>query len=307
MFGFNKKTLTKEEKQVWNQEMQQLLAAENYTAAFKKAKEYEKCDKTAAAYFLAKLYFLGLGVKQDLDKAEIYIDTYTKNYPEDEEGWFLGSSIMLAVGKRDAATEWLYRSEQLGRTGMDRHIAEYCSFQGMSYYNTACLTLNAGQRASLSKKAQQYFISANERYEKIRQGKADCANGEPTMTENDWTQLGYNLHYLHYIALNTGDEEKVKHWELQAEQIFTAMDQAGYPVRVAYTRAMLAENVANLNNSKEALGQAKQYLDQAVTLAGEQDATYRDEYELVWKEYDRILKIQENAGKKGIFGKHGKK
>lgn len=307
MFGFHKKTLSEGERVSWEQEIQQLLEADAFEKAFKKAKEYEKCEKAAAAYYLAKLYVLGKGVRQDLDKAQIYIEMYTKQYPDDQEGWFLQSSIMLAAGNRDEATDCLYRSEQLGRCGMDRHIAEYCAFQGMNYYNTACLTLNAGQRASFSKKAEQYFVSSNERYEKILLGNGDCADGVLTMTENDWTQLGYNLHYLHYIALNGNDAEKTKYWEDQANEMLAGMEKAGYEVRAAYTRAMFAENIANLHNSAEALEKAKQYLEQADGLAGDQAEIYHDEYELVWKEYDRIYKILKNADKKGIFGKRSKK
>ena len=294
MFGFGKR-VSQEEKLQWDSEIKALIEAENWEAAYKKAKEYEKADKSAAAFFLAQLHFLGQGAKQDLDKAVAYITSYTGKFPQDYEGWFLGSSILLAAGKRDEATEWLLRAEQLGKPGMDRHIAEYASFLGMSYYNTACLTLQVSGRKSLNAKAKQYFVMATERYEKLYKELGE------ELSASDWTQMGYNLHYLHYIALNGSDAQEASHWESVAKPVLADMEEAGFVVQAAYIRAMFAENAANLNNSAEDLALAKQYLDQASELAGDEDEKYREEFELVWKEYDRLVKLQEKSEKKGLF------
>lgn len=322
MFGFGKK-LTIEEKLQWDKEIKELLANEDFEAAAKKAKEYEKADKAAAAYFLAVMNFTGQGVKQqNLDKAITYIETYTGKYGDDPEGWFYGSSIMLAAGKRDEATEWLLKAEELGKENITRHMAEYFSFMGMSHYNTACLTLNINERKSLNNRAVLYFTGAIQKYAKLHYEKIEA------LTENDWTQLGYNIHYLHYLALNSplassiyfqakigvaiadyyemkdfaDRDHTIEYWIEVAGKIIADMEQAGYVVQAAYTKAMLASNEANLNKSKEALDLTKQYLDQAAELSGDMDAKYRDEYELVWKEYERLVKNSEKQEKKGIFG-----
>ena len=299
MFGIGKK-VSLEEKLQWDSEIKALVEKKDFDTAYKKTKEYEKADKSAAAYFLAQMYLTGQGAKQDLDKAVAYINTYKGKFPEDPEGWFLGSSIMLNVGKRDDATEWLLRSEELGKENLDRHIAEYSSFMGMSYYNTACLTLHINERKALNAKAEQYFVMAMERYEKLYKELGEV------LSESDWTQMGYNWHYLHYLALNVHDEDGAKKWEAKGETTLADMEQAGFLVSATYIRAMFAENKANLNNSQEDLALAKEYLEKASALAGEQDAKYRDEFELVWKEYDRLVKLQEKGEKKGFF-KRGRK
>lgn len=303
MFGIREKTITEEEKLQWDARIGELLEEKDYAAAYKKVKEYEKCSKAAAAFFLARLNLMGEGVRQDLDKARIYIEAYVKKYPQDPEGYFLGSSIFLGAGDRQKATAWLYEAEARGKKGLDRYIAEYCSLQGMSYYNTACLTLHKAQRASFNKTAESYFTDANLRYEKIRTGEADCGDTGNAMTENDWTQYGYNFQYMQYIALNGQEEAKAGLIEDQAEPVLLAMTEQGYGVRACYTRAMFAENRANLTGSKASLDEAKQYLDQATALSGSLEEQYRDEYELVWKEYDRIRAMLEPSEKKGLFGK----
>ena len=87
------------------------------------------------------------------------------------------------------------------------------------------------------------------------------------------------------------------------------MEREGYLVHGAYVKAMLASNEADLNKSEEALALAKQYLDQACELAGDQVDKYKDEFEVVWKEYERLVRKsekQEKKEKKGLFGKGSK-
>lgn len=322
MFGFGKR-ISLQEKAQWETEINALLEREAYEMAVKRVKEYEKADKAAAAFFYALMYFQGIGVKQkNMEKALSYIETYVEKYPEDVDGWYEGSSMMLAAGRLDDATDWLGKVEALGKQGITKPVAEFHSFLGMRYYNTAFVTLKAGERTSMNKKAMKHFTKALQRYGQL------YIEEQETLTEEDWIQVGYNLSYLQDITLNnllqgavffdadiesrltayygmelTGaDSHTSRYWEQLAERILTDMRKSGCLVSAAYTQAMLAANKAGMTTDKEDVERVKQYLDQAIELSGEKDERYREEYQQIWKNYERMVwKMEHKKEKKGFF------
>lgn len=324
MFGFGKK-LTAEEKCQWDKELNALMEAEEFETAFKKAKEYEKADKAAASYYLALLYYKGQGVKdQDLDKALLYITRYTEKYPDDPDGWFYGSDIMVANNKPEDAIEYLVQAEKLGKEESVKCLANFCSYMGLAYRNAAWVTMNVANYRELNAKAFLCFTRAIQKYRVLFEKDVSM------LQEDEWMQLGYVVHYMHFLALSgawpnllykeesigedialayqmtdrKGRERTPEYWKEVAEKVAADMDNAGFKIQAAYTRAMLASNEADLNQSAEALVQAKKYLDQACELAGDQAEKYKADYEDVWKEYERLVrKSEKKEEKKGLFGR----
>lgn len=322
MFGFGKK-ISLEEKQQWDSEIAALYEKEDFGAAFKKAKEYEKLDKAAASYYLALLYYRGQGVKsQDLDKALLYITKYTEKYPEDADGWFHGSDIMVANNKPEEAIEFLVHAEALGKEEATKCLATFCSYMGLAYRNAACVTMKVAEYKELNAKAVFCITRAIQKYGQLYKKE------QVLLKEEEWSQLGYVVHYMHYLALSNswpnmlyredaiGDaiaklyqmsdranrERTSEYWKELAEKVILDMEQAGYPLPAIYTRAMLANSEADLCKSPEALLQAGAYLAQAERVAGEQAEHYKAEYEDVWKEHDRLIRKSEKAsGKKRLF------
>lgn len=324
MFGFGKK-LSLEEKQQWDSQIKALFEKEDFDAAYKKAKEYEKLDKVAAAYYLARLYFLGKGVKQqDLDKALLYISKYTEKYPEDRDAWFYGSDIMVANNKPEEAIEYLMKAETLGKEEATKCLATFCSYMGLAYRNAAWVTMKVPEYKALNAKAILCFTRAIQKYRKLYE------QDPAIMQEDAWMQLGFVVHYMHFLALSNAwpnmlykddtvgpDIEKAyqmpdrkthertsEYWKEVAEKVISDMEKEGFLVHGAYVKAMLASNEADLNKSEEHLALAKQYLDQACELAGERVDYYKEEYEVVWNEYERLVrKFEKTTEKKRLFSK----
>lgn len=51
----------------------------------------------------------------------------------------------------------------------------------------------------------------------------------------------------------------------------------------------IAANKAGMTTDKEDVERVKQYLDQATELSGEKDEQYREEYQQIWKNYERMV------------------
>lgn len=327
-FGFgNKKTLSIEEKKQWDEQLDTVLQAENYQAAFAKAKEYEKLDKYAASYYLAYLYYIGKGVKaQDVDKAAAYITRYTEKFPEDGRGWFVGSDIMMVHKKPEDAIAYLTQADRLKVDGAGRKLANLCSYMGLAYRNAAWVTAKVEEYRGLNAKAIRCFTRSIQNYYQLYQVE------QVQLEEFEWIQFGYVVHYMHYLALSgalTGrlyDEDNLQqeieaayqlrdaasrdrtptYWKELAVKVIEDMEAAGHRIPAIYTRAMLASSEADLEKSKDALEQAKMLLDQADEVAQGQAEHYRAEFADVWKEYERLVRNTQKAEKKGVFGKNRK-
>lgn len=320
-FGFgNKKVLSIEEKKQWDEQLDAILKAEDYQAAFAKAKEYEKLDKYAASYYLAYLYYIGKGVKaQDVDKAATYITRYTEKFPEDGRGWFVGSDIMMIYQKPEDAITYLAQADELKVEGASRKYANLCSYMGLAYRNAAWVTAKVEEYRGLNAKAIRCFTRSIHKYYQLYQVE------QVQLEEFEWIQFGYVVHYMHYLALSGALAnslyaeadlqqaiEQVYHlhdaanrdrtpayWKELAVKVIEDMEAAGHRIPAIYTRAMLASSEADLEKSKDALEQAKILLDQADELAQDKAEYYRTEFADVWKEYERLVRVaQKDSTKK---------
>lgn len=320
-FGFGKKkVLSIEEKKQWDEQLDALFDTENYQTAFTKAKEYEKLDKYAASYYLAYLYYLGKGVKaQDMDKAAAYIIRYTEKFPEDGRGWYVGSDIMMMYQKPEDAIRYLAKADELKVEGASRKYANLCSYMGLAYRNAASITAKMEEHRSLNAKATRCFTSSIYKYYQLYHAE------QMKLEEFEWIQLGYVVHYMHYLALSGAlpkrmyEEDNLRqfleeayclqgaadrdrtpaYWKELAGKVIEDMQVAGHIVPAIYTHVMILNSEADLEKSKDALNQAKKRLEQADEAAKDQAEHYRAEFADVWKEYERLVRVaQKDSTKK---------